>query len=58
MLYKKKMFNCLVIQRKTVFLQSVYYHSVIVRFIVCKYPVLCRLASSKIRLKQMERLNY
>ena len=52
------MFNCLVIQRKTVFLQSVYYHSVIVRFIVCKYPILCRLASSKMRLKQVKRLNY
>ena len=31
---EKKMDNSLVIQRKTVFLQSVYYHSVKVRFIV------------------------
>ncbi len=52
------MFNCLVFQRKRVFLQSVYYHSVKVRLVVCKYPILCRLASSKMRLKQMKRLNY
>jgi len=52
------MLNSLVIQRKTVFLQSVYYHSVMVSFIVCKYRILCRLASSKIGLKQMKRLNY
>ena len=52
------MFNYLVIQRKTVSLQSVYYHSVKVRFVVCKYPILCRLASSKMRLKQVKRLNY
>ena len=52
------MLYCLVIQRKTVFLQSVYYHSVKVYLIVCKYPILCRLASSKIRLKQIKRLNY
>ena len=52
------MFNYLVIQRKTVFLQSVYYHSVMVSFVVCKYPILCRLASSKIRLKQIKWLNY
>lgn len=57
-LAKKKMLKCLVIQRKRVFLQSVYYHNVMVDFIVCKYLILCRLASFKVRLKQMKRLNY
>ena len=58
MAFKKKMFNCLVFQRKRVFLQSVYYHNVKVRFIECKYPILCRLASSKMRLKPIKRLYY